>query len=237
MSARGRRDCEAERAACVGAGVCLAGAGDRRPRARSEARGFTSAPVLFSSSGPGVVTGIATGIITDAGPRYRPRCPVDVDVRQQRARSGARGVCRRRRVPRRRGRSPAPLRAERAACVGAGARARTIRARAQSAHAASACRGEARWPSPRWASYGPICVTGLRCRGRYQGRYRHRYRRRCRHRGTVLVPAPVSSPVTAPGAGPRYRPQYRVGVGVHRQRARSGARGARRRRRVPRRCG
>ena len=77
--------------------------------------------------------------------------------------------------------------------------------------------------------YGPVCVAGLRHRGRYRGRYRHRHRPRYRHRGTVLVPAPASSPVTALGSGPGYRPRCRVGVDVCRQRARSGACGVRRR--------
>ena len=193
-----------------------------------------------------------------------------------------RAAARRRGVPRRRGRSPAArsqrsaclcvsagrrrpalLRAERAACVGAGARARTICAHVPSEHAAAAGRGEARRPSPRSAPYGPVRVTGSRYRGRHLGRYRHRYRPRYCHQGIVLMPAPVSSPVTTLGAGlgagpgtgtalvpapasspvtalrsgPGYRPLCRVGVGVHWQRARSGARGVRRRRRVPRRRG
>ena len=144
-----------------------------------------------------------------------------------------RAAARRRGVPRRRGRSPAArsqrsaclcvsagrrrpalLRAERAACVGAGARARTICARAPSEHAAAAGRGEARRPSPRSAPYGPVRVTGSRYRGRCLGRYRHRYRPRYRHQGIVLIPAPVSSPVTTLGAGLGCRPRHRYRPGT-----------------------
>ena len=129
---------------------------------------------------------------------------VGVGEHRRRARCGARGVCRRWRVPRCRGRLPvvrsqrSALRASAPVGVGPrphGARRAPTRKRAPSAHA-----------------HYPRMMP--RQDAAYRGRYRGRYRDRCRP-GTGPVPALVSSPVSAPGTG-------------------RGARGVRRRWCVPR---